>query len=98
VHLGGKAAMPAFLAARDLVVVPALTPYSTGLDVLSDACIAALAPYGVVRGDLQVVAASADRVYPFGTLSRMRAALGGPVSRDSPVFPAASRRSSRFRR
>jgi uncharacterized protein len=71
VHLGGSNTMPAFLAARDLVVVPALTPYSTGLDVLSDACIAALAPYGVTRADLHVVAASAERVYPFGTLSRV---------------------------
>jgi len=45
VHLGPNSAMPAFLGARDLVVVPALTPYSTGLDVLSESCIAALAPY-----------------------------------------------------
>ena len=50
----------------------ALTPYSTGLDVLSDGCIGALRPYGVRRSDLHVVAATADRVYPFGTLSRLR--------------------------
>jgi metallophosphoesterase superfamily enzyme len=72
VHLGPNSAMPAFLGARDLVVVPALTPYSTGLDVLSESCIAALAPYGVTRSDLHVVAASEDRVYPFGSLSRLR--------------------------
>jgi metallophosphoesterase superfamily enzyme len=71
-HLGGTSAVPAFLAARGLVVVPALTPYSTGLDVLSDACLHALAPYGVRRSDLHVVAATADRVFPFGTLSRLR--------------------------
>jgi metallophosphoesterase superfamily enzyme len=71
VHLGGGNAIPAFLAARDLVVVPALTPYSTGLDVRSRACVAALAPYGVTRSDVQVVAASSGRVYPFGTLSRL---------------------------
>jgi metallophosphoesterase superfamily enzyme len=71
-HLGGTSAVPAFLAARALVVVPALTPYSTGLDVLSDSCLHALAPYGVRRADLQVVAATAERVYPFGTLSRLR--------------------------
>jgi metallophosphoesterase superfamily enzyme len=75
VHLGGRSTIPAFLAARDLVVVPALTPYSIGLDVLSDACLAALAPYGVRRADVQVVAASAERVYPFGTLSRLHGAL-----------------------
>jgi metallophosphoesterase superfamily enzyme len=79
VHLGGNGAMPAFLGARDLVVVPALTPYSTGLDVLSDTCLAALAPYGVSRSGLQVVAASAGRVYPFGTLSRLHAALRVPA-------------------
>jgi metallophosphoesterase superfamily enzyme len=78
-HLGGSAAMPAFLAARSLVVVPALTPYSTGLDVLSDACIAALAPYGVRRPDVHVVAATAERVYPFGRLSRLQAALRAPA-------------------
>jgi metallophosphoesterase superfamily enzyme len=71
-HLGGRSSVPAFVAARDLVVVPALTPYSEGLDVLSDACLAALAPYGVRRADLHVVAASADRVFPFGALSRLR--------------------------
>jgi metallophosphoesterase superfamily enzyme len=88
VHLGGDAAIPAFLAAEALVVVPALTPYSTGLDVLSDACIAALAPYNARRSDLQVVAASRDAVYPFGTLARMRDALR------TPVYP----RSNRYRR
>jgi metallophosphoesterase superfamily enzyme len=77
VHLGGGNAIPAFLAARDAVVVPALTPYSTGLDVFSDACILALAPYGVTRADVHVVAATADRVFPFGTLSRLRQALHG---------------------
>jgi metallophosphoesterase superfamily enzyme len=71
VHLGAGNAMPAFLAARDVVVVPALTPYSIGLDVLSDACLAALAPYGLTRAAVHVVAASAARVYPFGTLSRV---------------------------
>jgi metallophosphoesterase superfamily enzyme len=79
VHLGGESAMPAFLGAQHLVVVPALTPYSTGLDVLSDACIAALAPYGVRRPDLQVVAASHECVFPFGTLSRMHDALRRPA-------------------
>jgi metallophosphoesterase superfamily enzyme len=71
-HLGGDVTVPAFLAAAQLVVVPALTPYSSGLDVLSDACIHALAPYGVRRPDLHVVAATAERVYPFGALSRLR--------------------------
>ena len=74
-HLGGETTAPAFLGARALVVVPALTPYSPGLDVTSDACLDALAPWGVQRRDLHVVAATAERVFPFGTLSALRGAL-----------------------
>ena len=73
-HLGGVSA-PAFLASRALIVVPALTPYSPGLDVTGDACLDALAPWDVGRRDLHVVAATAERVFPFGTLSALRGAL-----------------------
>lgn len=78
-RLGGDAAVPAFLGAARLVVVPALTPYSPGLDVGSDAATRAVAPYGVRRGDLHVVAATAERVYPFGSLSGLRSALRAPA-------------------
>jgi metallophosphoesterase superfamily enzyme len=78
-HLGGEVTAPAFLGSRTLVVVPALTPYSPGLDVLGDDCLGALAPWGVGRRDLHVVAAGADRVYPFGTLSALRGALYRPA-------------------
>jgi len=84
IHLGGGTSSPAFLASERIVVVPALTPYSTGLDVLGDACIAALAPWNVTRRDLHVVAASAERVYPFGTLSRLRGALRAPQPARAP--------------
>jgi hypothetical protein len=47
--------------------------------VLSDACIGALAPYGVRRQALHVVAATAERVYPFGSLARLRQTARGPV-------------------
>jgi metallophosphoesterase superfamily enzyme len=77
-HLGGELTAPAFLGSRALVVVPALTPYSPGLDVLGDACRDALAPWGIERRDVQVVVAGADRVYPFGALSALRGALYGP--------------------
>jgi uncharacterized protein len=77
-HLGGELTAPAFLGSRALVVVPALTPYSPGLDVLGDACLAALAPWGVERRDVQVVAAGTERVYPFGALSALRGALCRP--------------------
>jgi metallophosphoesterase superfamily enzyme len=83
-HLGGGVSAPAFLGGEGIVVVPALTPYSRGLDVLSEACIAALAPWNVRRSDLQVVAATADRVFPFGTLSALCATLRAPASRSAP--------------
>ena len=83
-HLGGGTTAPAFLAARTLVVVPALTPYSPGLDVTGDACLHALAPWNVQRRDLHVVAATAERVFPFGTLSALRGALYAPGHGSSP--------------
>lgn len=84
IHLGGDATVPAFVAARSLVVVPALTPYSPGLGVLSDECLEALAPYNVRGPDLHVVAATSERVYPFGTLSRLREALREPTAQSRP--------------
>jgi metallophosphoesterase superfamily enzyme len=93
-HLGGEVTAPAFLAATRLVVVPALTPYSPGLDVLGDACLAAIAPWGVQRRDVHVVAATPDRVFPFGTLSALRGALhvtalagAGPLGRRRRLRP-----------
>ena len=80
-HLGGDGSAPVFLASERIVVVPALTPYSRGLDVLSDDCIAALGPWDVRRSDLHVVAATAERVFPFGTLSALHSALRRPAPR-----------------
>ncbi|GAC1659916.1 MAG: hypothetical protein NVS4B13_06370 [Candidatus Elarobacter sp.] len=90
-HLGGEVSAPAFLASPGLVVVPALTPYSTGLDVTSDACLDALAPWGVQRRDVHVVAATAERVFPFGTLSALRGALH-LRGRDAAATPRRRRR------
>ena len=87
-HMGGGSSVPAFLAAANVIVVPALTPYSPGLDVLSDDCIAALAPWDVRRKDIHVVASSAERVFPFGSLSALKAEMR------KPSMP----RASRFRR
>jgi metallophosphoesterase superfamily enzyme len=86
-HMGGGTTAPAFLGSERIVVVPALTPYSSGLDVLSDECIAALAPWNVRRPDLHVVAATSERVFPFGTLSALCGALRRPpVPRPAPGF------------
>lgn len=70
--LDGRTSAPAFLASNSLLVVPALTPYSSGLNVLSDACLHALRPYGIrSRRELRVVAAAGDLLYPFGALSEL---------------------------
>jgi metallophosphoesterase superfamily enzyme len=84
IQLGGGVSSPAFLGSARIVVVPALTPYSSGLDVLSDACSDALAPWGVRRRDLHVVAATNERVYPFGTLSKLRGVLRAPFTSSPP--------------
>lgn len=76
-HLGGDRSAPAFLAGPTLIVLPALTPYSPGLDVLGEACIGALRPWNVERRDLHVVAATNERVFPFGALSALRGTLRG---------------------
>jgi uncharacterized protein len=75
VGAGADCTVPAFLAASTLIVVPALTPYSSGLDVLGGACRDALAPWGVGRSAMQVVAATADRVFPFGSLGSLAGRL-----------------------
>lgn len=73
--------VPAFLASPTLVVVPALTPYSSGLNALSPECEQALRAFGVSTADVQIVAATADRVFPFGELEALRTALRGAPSR-----------------
>jgi metallophosphoesterase superfamily enzyme len=75
IRLGGDVTAPAFLGSRTLAVVPALTPYSPGLDVTGDACAAALAGWNVRPHDVHVVGATAERVYPFGGLAALRGAF-----------------------
>ena len=70
---------PAFLAGGGVIVVPALTAYSEGLDVCGDDCFEALQAFGVTsRSQLQVVAATAERVYPLGTVAGLRQELRRP--------------------
>ncbi len=74
-----RTSAPAFLAGERLIVVPALTPYSEGLDVCSDDCFEALQAFGVTsRRDLQVIATTVDLVYPLGSLSALRRELHRP--------------------
>jgi metallophosphoesterase superfamily enzyme len=70
---------PAFLAGPRIIVVPALTAYSEGLDVCGDNCFDALQAFGVTsRAELQVVAATAELVYPLGSVSGLRQELRRP--------------------
>jgi metallophosphoesterase superfamily enzyme len=82
--LAASESAPAFLASSSLIVVPAMTPYSAGLNVLSRACMEALRPFGVAsRSQLQVVAAAGEMLYPFGALSQLLRALR--MLRDDPA-------------
>jgi metallophosphoesterase superfamily enzyme len=88
--VGGNARVPAFLGSDELIVVPALTPYSTGLSVLSRDCRDALAPLCRDVDACVVVACVAERVYPFGSMRALR-----PLLR--PASPATYPRRSRPR-
>ncbi len=70
----GGTHVAAFLAAPHLIVVPALTPYSNGLNVLSRECTAALREFGETRHFI-VVATTQDRVYPFGSRRALQTTL-----------------------
>lgn len=77
--LGGGASAPAFLSSDRLVVVPALTPYSGGLNVLSSACRRAVAPFNAgAQREFEAVAVGGELLYPFGALSALRSAAGHP--------------------
>ncbi len=84
-HLGGRASVPAFVASEALVVLPALTPYSPGLDLCSDDFARALGLWAVARRDVHVVATSAERVFPFGGLVALRRELRAPVTTRTPA-------------
>lgn len=97
-HLGGaKATVPAFVACEKLVCVPALTPYSSGLDLLSDDFARAIAPWNVTRAETHVVAVTSDRVLPFGSLAVLRDTLRAPRAYKpaSPSVPRQFRRKLR---
>jgi metallophosphoesterase superfamily enzyme len=74
-HLGGERSVQAFVGSDRIVVVPALTPHSTGLDVLSEACSKVLRRWTNAPQALHVVAVTAEAVYPFGALASLRPAL-----------------------
>jgi metallophosphoesterase superfamily enzyme len=79
-YLAAHSSAPAFVASETLVVVPALTPYSPGLDVFSGSFAEAIGRYDLRSRDVHVVVATRERVYPFGTLAALREALRPPAA------------------
>jgi len=84
-HFGGGASVPAFVASDALVVLPALTPYSPGLDVLGHDFSTALGLWAVRAADVAVVAVTLERVFPFGSLAAFRALVNRPAPRRNPM-------------
>jgi hypothetical protein len=85
VHLSGGVTIPAFLCGPRLIVVPALTPYSSGLDVTSPEMLHAASAFGVrSRAELDVVAVGEDRLYPFGELGAFCEIVRGAGARPAP--------------
>lgn len=72
-RLGGDASVPVLLGGERLIVAPALTPYSPGLDVRSENCRRAVLAFGVRIDAMVAVACGEDRVYPFGSVGALRA-------------------------
>ena len=91
-HLGGNRTAPAFLSAPSLIVVPALTPYSPGLNIFSRDAQRALRPWLARDEKLTVTGVAGTYVYPFGELETLREMLL-PKSR----IGSARRRSRRLR-
>lgn len=96
--------VPVFLASESLIVLPAITPYSPGLNVTSADCVRALRALRVPAEDVDVVAASARRLYPFGRLCALRTVLdaappttgGARRGRRIPKLVHGRRRSDRL--
>lgn len=83
-RLDASVTAPAFLTSPRVIAVPALTPYSGGLDVLSDDCLRALRPFGLhSRGEARVVAAAGGLLYPFGSLAQLRQLFSAPPTSGS---------------
>lgn len=71
-HCGGSRTAQAFIVNRSVVVVPAQTPFSPGLDVGSEAARAAVAPWARGGGRPKLVVVTPGRIRPFGFMSDLR--------------------------
>jgi len=71
-RLGGDASVPILLGGDRLIVAPALTPYSPGLDIRSESAKRAVLAFGTRIDAMVAVACGEDRVYPFGSVGGLR--------------------------
>ena len=71
IALGGEQSVPAFLAAPEVIVLPAATPYSRGLNVLARDCRNAIGAYGARGDSTNAIAATATHCYPFGSIASL---------------------------
>ncbi len=84
IRLGGATYAPAFVGSDALVVLPALTPYSSGLDCCSDDFRAVLGAWNVRPEQAHVAAIGGEFVHPFGALSTLRSLLREAAPRANP--------------
>lgn len=84
-HMGAGSSAPAFAASAALVVLPAVTPYSPGLDLLSQDFANAIGRWALTRDDVHIVVTASDRVYPFGSLATLRELLRAQPVRRPPA-------------
>jgi metallophosphoesterase superfamily enzyme len=80
-RLGGGATAPAFVGGDALVVLPALNPYSPGLDLLSEDFGNAIGLWNVRPRDAHAVVIGGELLYPFGTVSTLRETLRNAPAR-----------------
>ena len=74
-RLAAGATAPAFVGSEALVVLPALNPYSSGLDLLSEDFGNAIGLWNVRPRDAHAVVLGGDLLYPFGSLATLRDTL-----------------------
>jgi len=80
-RLGGGATAPAFVGGNALVVLPALNPYSPGLDLLSEDFGKAIGLWNVLPRDAHAVVLGRELLYPFGSLATLRETLRSAPAR-----------------
>jgi hypothetical protein len=74
-RLGAGTTAPAFVGGDALVVLPALNPYSPGLDLLSEDFTSAIGMWNVRARDAHAVVLAGELLYPFGSVANLLVTL-----------------------